>query len=462
MSPVASATVTVNTVVSSCGMQMGGPPAFCETFDAPAGTGNRSGQLNGDLWGVSRITGDTNYNPSQYVAWVKSQLTYCGGSLQPAQPDSTDNIICNGQYRESSNDNSSGVFEGGTVIALTAYPKQPFNFAGRTGTISFDVSNDVYNSHDVWPELWITDKPIPAPFTHFNNVGGNIPANGVGIRFDAAGTNGGTNCPAGPRSWSVGGVIAVRNYVIDDTEGYGTRTNMTLNVLGCVLTASGPDGPLNHVEVQISQNQIDIYATDPGSTNLVHIAQVTNANLSLSQGLIWLEDAHYNADKSGVSPSHANHTFTWDNVAFDGPVVARDLSYDVLDPLTPCHNGTLCLGWSSNPSVPTPVLSTLPMTAAGISASTAQFLMFNAWFLAQQPTSFTYSINGHTHTVAWPFPFSLPGGSVSAIVPVAASDLVAGPNNIQILVDPGAIVSNINIVLAGAGGVVPPVAPRRK
>src|SRR5690348_1396148 len=37
-------------------------PAFCDTFDAPAGTGNRSGQLNGTVWGVSRTTGHTNFS----------------------------------------------------------------------------------------------------------------------------------------------------------------------------------------------------------------------------------------------------------------------------------------------------------------------------------------------------------------------------------------------------------------
>jgi hypothetical protein len=46
----------------SCTLQSATAPlAFCETFDAPAGTGNRSGDLNGKVWGVSRILGDTNF-----------------------------------------------------------------------------------------------------------------------------------------------------------------------------------------------------------------------------------------------------------------------------------------------------------------------------------------------------------------------------------------------------------------
>ena len=56
------------------------------------------------------------------------------------------------------------------------YVKQPFNFAGRTGTISFDVSNDTEGTHSTWPELWVTDTPKPTPFTHFSGPGGSIPA----------------------------------------------------------------------------------------------------------------------------------------------------------------------------------------------------------------------------------------------------------------------------------------------
>jgi hypothetical protein len=39
---------------------------------------------------------------------------------------------------------------------------------------------------------------------------------------------------------------------------------------------------------------------------------------------------HYNAQK-GDPPSQSNHTFVWDNVAFDGPFTYRDFSYDALD-----------------------------------------------------------------------------------------------------------------------------------
>src|SRR4029434_8312009 len=111
----------------------------------------------------------------------------------------------------------------------------------------------------------------------------------------------------------------------------------------------------NHVELRISQNQIEIYATDAGVTpspaNLKRIAVVTDANLSLTRGLIWLQDVHYNADKaeSGPNvPSQKQHTFVWDNVAFDGPFTYRDFSYDALDVNVPSGlSGAINLGKTS-------------------------------------------------------------------------------------------------------------------
>jgi hypothetical protein len=70
---------------------------------------------------------------------------------------------------------------------------------------------------------------------------------------------------------------------------------------------------MNHVELRISQNQIDVYATDAGvaasTKTLRHIAVIKNADLTLTRGLIWLEDVHYNADKGDPArPSQREHT----------------------------------------------------------------------------------------------------------------------------------------------------------
>src|SRR5450631_3187523 len=71
--------------------------AFCDTFDAPAGTGNRSGQLNGTVWGVSRVLGAVNFGQGQFDAAPATALVGCSGTSTVRPPN--DVIICNGQLR---------------------------------------------------------------------------------------------------------------------------------------------------------------------------------------------------------------------------------------------------------------------------------------------------------------------------------------------------------------------------
>src|SRR5450631_2721298 len=73
---------TPSAAAGSCGLSQA---AFCETFDQPAGTGNRSGQLNGTLWGVSRVTGNTNLGGSLADGWTPTQVQSCSGTsaVQP-------------------------------------------------------------------------------------------------------------------------------------------------------------------------------------------------------------------------------------------------------------------------------------------------------------------------------------------------------------------------------------------
>src|SRR4030088_3047939 len=171
------------TAKSLCSLQSATSPlAFCDTFDAPAGTGNRSGDLNGQVWGVSRILGDTNFGQGTANAAAPTSLLGCSGTSTVVPPH--DVVVCDGQLREATNDTASETFEAGTVTVLAMYPKQPFDFAGRTGTIGFDISNDTHGTHAAWPEVWLTDKPVPAPFNHFDS-GIPPPQHGFGIRFGA-------------------------------------------------------------------------------------------------------------------------------------------------------------------------------------------------------------------------------------------------------------------------------------
>ena len=465
------------TPTHSCGMQLNeNPVAFCETFDQPSPVTNRSGEMNGDLWGVQRIGGTVNYG--QPFAWPNATVNVCG--TESAAHAETDLRICSGQLRDGTNDNLSGNFDAGGPIALTMYAKQPFDFAGRTGTISFDVTNDSFGTHAVWPELWVTDEPVPAPWIHFGSFISH-PRHGLAVRLGSAASNAGNNqgeCPTNANldkwRWTVDSAAIIRDFVMEDTVSKGAadclgaetcfRGNLEVKILDCVTEPDGPDGGFNHVEVKINQQQIDVYATDAGTTApLKHIASITGANLSFTNGVVWIDDAHYNADKgpSGF-PSQRVHTFAWDNIAFDGPLQARHLSFDVLDSMAPIDpqsgigtNGVY-LGWGSSQTQPV-TLTTLPMKAESIAAASGALLLFNFWVRDPATYTFTYSINGHAHTYAWPYP-DTQGNTVRTLaIPVSLDELIAGPNTVTLgLANTPANWAHVNIALLDAGGVVAP------
>lgn len=425
---------TDSRAVAACGLTA---PAFCDTFDAPAGTGNRAGELDGNVWGVSRQTGHTNGFGGIYDAWAAASAPACDNPTPVLPPNDVE--ICNGQLREVLND-------GGNVTVLAMYPKQPFDFAGRTGTVAFDVSNDTQGTHAAWPEFWVTDQPIPAPFTHFDTWLA-APRNGFGVRFAAGADPGQLGlCPNGnnidqPR-WTVDSAVVSRNFVIEDTAGVGAGS-LSVTQLDCVT--KGSFAAMNHVEVRVSQSQIDVWATDAGASTLKHIAAITGANLSFSRGLVWLEDVHYNASKGG-NGTQAQHTFAWDNLGFDGPATYRDLSYDVLDSLVPDGDGHFNLGRRVASGQPLTV-NTLPIPAV---VGTAANVMFNA-VAYSFPTGLAFTLNGHPYSVAGNNEFW--GNPQTIAVPVSLADIVPGPNVIRFTANQIVVLSNVNLVLVNAAPV---------
>jgi hypothetical protein len=450
---------------------------FCDTFDAPAGIGNRAGDLDGNAWGVSRASGFINFGQGWYNPFAATRLITCNGTTTVHPPN--DVIICNGQLREATNDNPTGAFDGGGVTTLAMYPKQPFDFAARTGTISFDVSNDSQGNHAAWPEFWVSDLPVPAPYSHFDSWV-SFPQNGFGVRFAGAVIPGQWGlCPNGNNlghsRWTVDSAVVIRNFIYEDVAYQGvafgtpsTPTPLKLNILDCVISPADDSGVMNHVEVRVNQGEIDIYATDagvaPSRRTLRKIASLTNANLAFTRGLVWIEDAHYNADKetmmlgTGPSKSQSQHTFVWDNVAFDGPFTYRDFSYDALDanqPVSAFPNtpGSYNLGQFSraNQQASWKVLN-LPANPQ----ATAVRVLFNLdEELNPPPTVLNVTVNGHAHPTPWPYPDSTTNTWRTLAVKIPITDLVAGTNLVQLGSDQPLVTSNVNIVLVGVPGGVP-------
>jgi hypothetical protein len=425
----------------------GAVPAFCDSFgEGPStnGANSRDGALDDTLWGVSRWTGNENFGNSA-DDWASAQLSTCGSSDLVNPPD--DVQICNGQLVDTVND-------GGTVTSLAMYPKQPFNFANRTGTIVFDVNDNSEGSHSAWPELWMSDQPVPDPFTH--EGGPNLPRNGFGIRFAGCYDPSNTCVGGPPDTVTVDSAVTVNNYVANDSFLGGS---LRVDDTGAV-TESGP-GQMNHFEVQVSQNQIDVYGTNAFSgplnlsnTPLVHIATIPNVNLNFSQGLVYLEDVHYNGDKFN---NERVHTFTWSNFGFDGPVMPRDLAFDVPDNNVPDDStqaGPSVAATDLGYYIPSGTSKTFTVPGVtGVSAASDGLLTFDI-FEETQPTTMALAVNGN------PITFTVPSGTDTFAVPVPLSDVVTGDNTVTFGPNADSMnVMNIDLIMQGAGGAGGVVQP---
>ncbi len=440
-------------------------PAFCDNFNNPTvnPASSRSGDLNDTVWGVSRdgLSAFGNQWPGPMSLFALND----GTQTVPSPCNTVTNVlpphdvnICNGKLHDV-------VDDGTGVLNLAMYPKQPFDFAGRTGKVVFDVSNNSQGNHAAWPEFWITDQPVPAPFTHEASWTA-LPRNGLGIRFAGCtdGSGNANTCSQGsPQSIGVDSAITVSNYVENDSFNNG---NLQVTGLDSCLASSTP-GQMNHYEIDVSQNQIDVYCTNAFSgvlnlsvTPLRHVATIPNANLNFTRGLIWVEDGHYNADKFG---NQRINTFTWDNVGFDGPVLPRDLTFDVpnnpaltvgnVNGYSPTYEIGYDIGPNSSTTVTVPNLSSLSSASGGL-------LTFNFYDNTTEPFAFNYAINGHPHTYAWPFPWTNPNSPKTIGIPISLSDVVNGSNTITFSTGNYEMtVSNIDLIMIGAGGIVSPSIP---
>ena len=425
--------------------------AFCDpmnTNEHVAGT--RSGSLNGVLWGVSRMGSDINTGQGLLNDWAASTQDQCGTNVQVA-PGSDVNS-CNGETVESVND------AGGQTV-LQMYPRQPFNFAGRTGVVEFNMSNNSLSSHAAWTSFSITDQPFAAADPE--DLPGMIDnaRNSVVVYFEGCGLGGGQNCGSNtPANHPATCVIPV----IEQTVNYVTES-VPYSTDGCVDLSSSPTA-LDHVEVQVSPTSMVVYMSDPGNPSSLRKVGHADFTLPLTQGLVWLGDEHYNGDKyCDASPPQCEQTdtFGWSDLAFDGPVLPRDLGFDVLDNTAP--GGTApsgqpmtSLGYKVPAGGSLTVSTANPVTAADISAATGALLEMT--YMAPK-TVITYDVNGHSNTFNTSTAMansSYPTFTLS--LPVPLSELVAGVNTIQVSSADGLTdtAGNFDLILQGAGGVVPP------
>lgn len=424
-----------------CGMQTTtGSVAFCESFDKPSVVKGRSAQLDNSIWSVARMN-FSNQGQGQFNVWSPSVIDACG-TMQNAIPGISDLVVCNGQLRQSTNDDDA-------VTAFTFSPNQPFDFKDRTGTVAFDITNDTSGTIGVYPEIYLSDKALPAA----QNFGGfkSFPQNGISLRF--AGTiipQSGGRLPGCPNDehdrWVLDKVSFISNYSERSISVWDNNPQFV--TYGCVIASKGPNDGMNHIELRVSQDQVEVWATDAGDAGLKKIAAIKNVALPFNRGYLSFGDYH-NRPSAGPRPAHTNHTFAWDNIAFDGPALARDLSFDVPDSMAARGDGTYNLGWNTFPSTPAN-LTTLPISSQQIAAASASgktpMLTFNFHSSFTTVTSFQYTVNGVQLNGVVPF-VVLQNEYRAIDLPIPVSALVPGQQSISIGGNDTAVIYNVNVRL---------------
>jgi hypothetical protein len=444
-----------------CGL---GTPAFCETFDRSSGGHGRAGELDHKLWSGGRIAPQQPSAMGLATGIGPATIPACRAGL-PAQvnPDQ-DTLIC--EPNEDVRNSHLLVAVGAQNYGQNAYRiRQPFDFNGRMGKIVFDAEAYIISSLFGWVSIELTDEPVNVPSYSIgdrgtaNDEGGIVPRNALEIAFanDCAGY-------APPPAVSVRLLNVITDY----------KDNVVMPKTPVCLSTK--KGRLNHFEIAVSQQKVEIYATDfspDGSTFGAPKLLLSQAvNLPFSRG--WLSiSTHNHATLKYSGPAGGRNvptmdawTARWDNVGFDGPVISGWREYEIDDAAVPGKDAwdrkgpVVSIGYNLGAATAPP--RALTFKAVDLTGATAARLSMSVWYDPGMPTAqFTmrYRLNGK----AWHDRLLSPGeltvltnthslGQVSQIIDVPVAELVAGDNllelatlNVPLGYPPSA--SNIDLVL---------------
>jgi hypothetical protein len=428
--------------------------AFCDTFDAPAPV-SRSGQLSNARWSVARNTQSNNPSSGGLLNWPATEAMMCRDPMTGILPPD-DYFFCDNHGMESMHW-MEAFDDGGAYAWNAARIRQPFDFAGRTGTIVWDVDAKTFNEHSWWVEVGLTDEPIPG--AHPGAPGSSaVPRNGLFLRLFA-------DCGQPGQLGGLGALIIVRNYQNgQDTD----KAPFNNDANRCYRTV---DDSFNHFELRLSQQRLELWASDAGGANFQRRAWVDNLNLPFTRGYVSFQHSQYNAAKG--SPQ-AHQTYHWDNIGFDGPVLPTPRGYDVPDahtvPGVERRSDEVKLGYDLKngggtfaccaPGKTWPTVAVPPFTLSNVnlSGATGARLHLNLWnFTAGK--SLNYRFNSGT----WR-PYTnpgIPGGETlrALSIPVALGDLKSGTNTLELqAVGAEMIAANIDLTVELGTAAPPPPA----
>jgi hypothetical protein len=392
--------------------------AFCEDFEKPS-PGGRGGDLDEKVWSMSRFAMSDkrvfsrNPGSSNIPANAENVPTFCGSTFMGILPP-TDVKLCTGISAGANSTQLSELLADGDGFALNSMMvRQPFDFTGRTGTVVFEVDmkrNKSFEGHGWWTEMWITKDPVPIPY-HGAPTVGSYASDAIGFQFAPVGEP----CFNNPNCNQVGRVFLERDY--DITRDTGIEA----------VEIKVEDGKTNRVKLMISKDAAEFWVTDSDKpTTFRKVASVTNLNLRFTVGYLHLQHSQYNAQKA----FHAStaQTYRWDNVGFDGPVLATPRAYDAAD-MGKASDGSWDIGY------PVPITgqgSARSISFPGVDLTGATKGLLNLNIHADKSSTLRYRFNGkawHTFTTPSTFNDGVVLRAFSLEAPVA--ELVAGANTVE-------------------------------
>jgi hypothetical protein len=455
-------------------------PAFCDTFDQPSAVRGRAGDLNPASWTVGRLAPQdiSGFGPVANPV-ATAPLPACRASLPIATAfPPNDTLVCDATSGRSAQLMTAVVAQN---YGLNSYMiKRPFDFAGRTGKIVFDVDAVVVNWLGGFFSIDITEDPLTAPtFREFGNYEhGAFPRNALIVRFS-------DNCLTQGTAITAGKVMVYTNY--QGTIVQPAFVAQPGTTPSCLSTRSRF---LNRFEIRLSQNQLEVYGSDyspdNGQTypNLRRIYAAT-INLPFTRGYVHLAARNHASKKYGYGPDHIYH---WDNVGFDGPAVATPRIYEIPDNTTlSTYQGEQMMnlgyqlldGTTGKPAgIYNPTASVGPLTFQGVdvSGATGASLAMNGYFNAMTHTATTswglrYRWNGGT----WRDRFLTAAevqviratdsdGNIGLLIDLPVSDLRNGSNTLDLLplnapMDLPPTIANVNLVVRTNATGAAPAAP---
>ena len=322
---------------------------------------------------------------------------------------------------------------------------QPFDIAGRTGTVQFDASLFNLNPLIGWADFTYTEDPIPIPSYYDDNARGAAPRNGVAVQFKYT---------CGPTPSTAGALI----YTYNDYRPTTVTTQSDFD--NCSVKPTTKEGYLNRVMIKISQTKIDIYVSDYSNDGVTFgtpkLLLSKPISLNFSRGyLIFGGHNHATIKYTGAgNPYGATHqynswTINWDNIAFDGPNITPDKIYQIND-VGSVNGSFMTLGWNL-PNLTAPLMTPLNIANVDKSGMTSAKLSMSLWFwpvttFPYSQMSLKYRFNGGTwHSVGfssgqiWAITNATGGpdccdnneGMNNFVIDVPISEINSGTNTVQ-------------------------------